>query len=253
MRGYRTQRVRGDWMSLDLEELPKYVSLKELREGKNPEKMTIRIVQFEGQRPIEVKISPKWTVGEVEAKLAKAWGKNPRTTRLYLGNEPLPKDKTFGELATEIDGQVLHMIPDTPVGAISEKDFPSLPFSIEKDLKDRIRVTNFSRIYSELLDLPYKPGYGQWFRVTLRSTDLKGLLFPILHIQYKGKWYPFQLVLAGYPNYIRGFFIVPPPCPHVYQVSGEVCWELEKEWQAGMQLYEDFIRFLKEVLERTGR
>ena len=241
----------GGKMSLDLEELPKYISVREIREGKSSgEKMTIKVVQFPGQRPVEVTISPEWTVAEVEAKLAKAWGKSPRTTRLYLGSEPLPKERTFNELSNKIEGQVLYMIPNTPVGAISEEDFPStLPFSIPTEW---ILETDYNRIYAELADLPYKPGYKKWFRVTLKSANAKDLLFPTLHIKYKEKWYPFQLILVGYPNHIRGYFIVPPPSPHVFK-WGEVCWQLEKEWKAGMQLYEDFIRFLKDVLEHPRK
>ena len=235
-------------MSLDLEELPKYVSINEIKEWKgSSEKMTIKVVQFPGQRPVEVTVSPEWTVAEVEAKLAKAWGKNPRTTRLYLGDEALPKEKTFRELSAKVNNQVLQMIPDAPVGAIDLP--PTLPFSIPPEW---MHETDYNRIYAELVDLPYKPGYKQWFKVTLKSVNTKDLLFPTLHIKFKGKWYPFQLILIGYPNHIRGYFIVPPPSPHVFK-WGEVCWDLEKEWKPGMQLYEDFIRFLKDVLEHPRK
>lgn len=236
-------------MSIELEKLPEYISIKEIQEGKSNagRKMKIKVKQFPGQQPVEITISPEWTVANVEAKLAKAWGKNPRTTRLYLGDEPLPKEKTFQELSSKVDGQVLHMLPDTKVGAtISEKDFPSsLPFSVPLDW---FNLTDFNRIYAELVDLPYKPGYKQWFKVTLKTPKKNDLLFPILHIKFKGKWYPFQLILVGYPHHIRGYFIVPPSSPHVFS-WGEVCWELEREWKPGMMLYEDFIIFLKNVLE----
>jgi len=236
-------------MALEIERLPEYVSIKEIQEGKvnSDKKMKIKVVQFPGQQPVEITISPEWTVAEVEAKLAKAWGKNPRTTRLCNGDKALPKEKTFRELSSEIEGKVLQMVPDTKVGAIiTEKDLPpNLPFSIPLEL---IHSTEFNRIYAELADLPYKPGYKQWFKVTLKSADMKGLLFPVLHIKFRGTWYPYQLILLGYPNHIRGYFIVPPPSPHVFH-WGEVCWDLEREWKPGMLLFEDLIRFLKHVLE----
>jgi hypothetical protein len=128
----------------------------------------------------------------------------------------------------------------------------SLPFSIPEE---RYNQTDYDRIYAELIDLPYKKGYAKWFRVKVKSSNPKDLLFPLLHIEFKGKWYPFQLVLAGYPHYIDGYFLVIPPCPvhhkshhpHVFS-SGDVCWEVEQNWESGMTLYGDYIKFLREIL-----
>lgn len=129
----------------------------------------------------------------------------------------------------------------------------SFPFTIPRE---RYINTDCNRIYAELIDLPYKEGYGRWFRVKVKSTDPKDLTLPLLQIKFQGKWYPFQLVLVGYPQYIDGYFLVLPPCPvhhkgrhpHVYS-SGDMCWGLENNWREGMALYENYIDFLRKTLQ----
>lgn len=127
------------------------------------------------------------------------------------------------------------------------------PFPIPKR---RFRFTDHDRIYSELLDLPFKPAYKTAFKVEVRSSSPEDLQFPILHVKFGGKWYPFQLVLVGYPDYIDGYFLVIPPCPihggrhpHVFS-TGDVCWTLEQRWKKGMMLYEDYITFLMKILQK---
>jgi hypothetical protein len=126
-----------------------------------------------------------------------------------------------------------------------------LPFPISSE---RLAYTDYDRIFTELVDLPYKPGYGKLFKVEVKSADSKDLLFPVLYVNYMGKFYPFQLILVGYPKFIKGYFLVVPPSPtdgtrhpHVF-ASGDVCWDLEKDWKPGMALYEDYILFLIRLL-----
>jgi hypothetical protein len=125
----------------------------------------------------------------------------------------------------------------------------NLSFSIPSE---RNQKTDYNRIYKELIDLPFKPGYKKLFKVKVDSANPKDLIFPTLYINFKGKFYPFRLILVGYPYYIDGFFLVLPLIngsthPHVLP-SGHMCWDLEKEWKPGMTLYEDYIRFLLKTL-----
>lgn len=105
---------------MDVEELPEYVEKEEKEEEKEEsekqKKMPIKIRQFRGQEPTQIWIDPKWTVEQVEKKLAKAWKKNPRACRLALNGRPLPQKQKFTNLSSKIEGKVLETIADHPVG-----------------------------------------------------------------------------------------------------------------------------------------
>jgi hypothetical protein len=107
-----------DGMELDVEELPEYVETEpEKEETEKKERMVIRVRQFPTQEPVIVRIKPEWTVEYVENKLAKAWNKNPRATRLALNGKLLPREARFVELAPQIQGKVLDTIAEHIVGA----------------------------------------------------------------------------------------------------------------------------------------
>ncbi len=121
---------------------------------------------------------------------------------------------------------------------------------------ERYKDTDYSRLQIEIQDLPFKPGYGQKFRLTVKSRNLEDWLFPLLHVLSLSRWYKYQLVMAGYPKHIAGYFKgAIPPCPvhggkhpHVFP-DHTFCWEIEKRWTPGMMLYEDYITFLFKTLE----
>jgi hypothetical protein len=105
-------------MDIDVEELPEYVETEPKKEETDKkERMVIRVRQFPTQEPVIVRIKPEWTVEYVENKLAKAWNKSPRATRLALNGKPLPKKARFSNLAPQIQGKVLDTIAEHTVGA----------------------------------------------------------------------------------------------------------------------------------------
>jgi hypothetical protein len=104
---------------IDVEELPQYVEAEPETEGSSKEKeekIAIKVRQFAGQEPTIVWINPEWTVAEVEKRLARAWNKNPRATRLCLDGDPLPKNARFSELQ-HAQGKILDTVPEHGVGA----------------------------------------------------------------------------------------------------------------------------------------
>ena len=219
-------------------------------EGQN--KITLQIRRFPGQAPAQITVDHSWTVAHVEQKLAKqVWKTNPNSVRLTLYGQPLPKNTTIANLSPQIEGQVLDVVPEHPVGV---RSLPAgLPFTIPNN---RYQYTNYDRIRTELQDLPFKPGYNKTFKVTVKSENVEDWIFSILNINSQKNWYKYQLILVGYPKYITGYFKgAIPPCPihggkhpHIYQ-HNTFCWEIEKRWKPGMMLYEDYIMFIFKVLE----
>jgi hypothetical protein len=105
-------------MEIDVEELPKYIETEPKKEGtEKKEKMVIRVRQFPTQEPFIVRIEPEWTVKQVEEKLAEAWNKSLRATRLALNGDPLPEKARFVDLAPQIQGKVLDIVAEHTVGA----------------------------------------------------------------------------------------------------------------------------------------
>jgi hypothetical protein len=123
-------------------------------------------------------------------------------------------------------------------------------------LTERYKETDYARLRTEILDIKFKPGYGQKFRLTVKSRNPDDLLFPVLHVVFRGRWYKYQLVMVGYPERIAGHFEgAIPPCPihggkhpHVF-ADHTFCWQIERRWKPGMMLYEDYITFLFMTLE----
>jgi len=236
-------------MNLDVKdlEMPTY-DKPEIRSG--AEKVTLKVQRFPGQAPMNVTVDPDWTVAQVEAKLAASLGANRRTVRLHVQGQPLPQNQTIRNLMPQIQDRTLEVVPEHPVGVQIET---GLPFSLPSS---RYQYTDYRRVKIELLDLPFKPGYGRTFRVKVRSADDEDLLFPLLEINMKGRFYPFQLVLVGYPNYSpTGYFKIIPPCPvhgrkhpHVFS-DGRPCYGIEANWKQGMMLFEDYIQFLFRLLQ----
>jgi len=215
-------------------------------------KMKLQIRRFPGQAPAEVKVDGSWTVAHIEQKLAKqVWKANPQSIRLTLNGTPLPKNSAIASLSPQIQGQVLDVVPEHPVGAEITATQPhfSIPY-------DWYQYTDYSRVQAELQDLPFKPGYGRKFKVTVASRDPRHWLFPVLHLLLRDRWYEYQLVLVGYPEHIRGYFMgALPPCPlhggkhpHVFP-DHTFCWGIERNWTSGMMLFEDFITFAFRTLE----
>jgi len=237
-------------LSVDVKdlEMPTY-DKPEIRSG--AEKVTLKVQRFPGQTPMNVAVDPDWTVSQVEAKLADSLGANRRTVRLHLQGQPLPQNRTIRNLMPQIQERTLEVVPEHPVGVQVKTELPlSLPSS-------RYRYTDYRRVKTELLDLPFKPGYGRTFRVKVRSANEEDLLFPLLEVNLNGRFYPFQLVLVGYAKYPpTGYFKVIPPCPihgrkhpHVFS-DGRCCWGIETVWKQGMMLFEDYIQFLFRLLEK---
>ena len=80
-------------------------------------KIVLQVRRFPGQAPAEVTVDGSWTVAHVEQKLAKdVWKANPSSVRLTLNGQPLSKNSTIANLSPQIQGQVLDIVPEHPVG-----------------------------------------------------------------------------------------------------------------------------------------
>jgi hypothetical protein len=216
-------------------EPPRYVE-----EPSDSKKVTLRIREFPGAAPVTVRVDPQWTVNDVERKYAKAEQKNPRSVRLTIDGQPLPKDTRIANLPSQIlsGEQVIDAVPEHGVGRSTSAGLPDL---------DRIRV--------ELGDLPYKRGYGRGFKASVKSADDEGVLRPYLYIMFECNWYKYQLDLSSYPAAISGRFVgAVPPCPihggkhpHVF-ADGTFCWEIERNWRPSMTLAGDYLLFIFKTL-----
>ena len=212
------------------------------------------IREYLGSKPQKVKCDLNWTVKVAEVKYAKSKGKNPQSARFTVNGQPLPQNQRISALGKGIlDGQqIIDTVPEHPVGQTS---LPPTLFSSQEVVIKNIAFTDLNRIRAELVDLPYKKGYGKDFYVTVNPNLNEPLLYPVLHLKIFNPFYDFQLNLLGYPQHITGCFTKAiPPCPqhggkspHVFS-DGTMCWDLERDWTPSMTLYEDFIQFLFKTL-----
>jgi hypothetical protein len=80
-------------------------------------KIVLQVRRFPGQAPAEITVDGSWTVAHVEQKLAKqVWKADPSSVRLTVNGQPLPKNSTIANLSPQIQGQVLDVVPEHPVG-----------------------------------------------------------------------------------------------------------------------------------------
>jgi len=241
--------MRGEKLDVKDLEMPTYDKPEVRTEA---ERITLKVQRFPGQAPMSVKVDPDWTVSQAEAKLADQLGANRRSIRLCLQGQPLQQNQTIRNLMPQIQDRTLEVVPEHPVGVQIKTE---LPFSLPSS---RYQHTDYIRVKTELQDLPFKPGYGRAFRAKVRSANDEDLLFPLLEINpFRHEFYPFQLVLVGYPKYSpTGYFKVIPPCPvhgrkhpHVFS-DGRLCYGIEANWKPGMLLFEDYIQFLFRLLQK---
>jgi len=115
--------------------------------------------------------------------------------------------------------------------------------------------TDMVRLKYDLLSLPFKPGYGEWFRVELLEEMGELMwMYPLLHIKgavgkVKDRWFTALMIMAGYPISFDIRFIPPlPQCPvhgrrhpHIFD-DGKICWHII--WKPTMDLYGDVIYLL---------
>jgi len=115
--------------------------------------------------------------------------------------------------------------------------------------------TDMVRLKYDLLSLPYKPGYGEWFRIEVKE-EMGELMwvYPLLQVRgsvgrIKDRWFTALMIMAGYPGTLDIVFLKPlPKCPlhgrkhpHIFD-DGRICWR--NEWKTNMDLYGDFIYVL---------
>lgn len=119
-------------------------------------------------------------------------------------------------------------------------------------------LTDMIRLEADLTDLPFKAGYGEWFRIELQDGLEYPLnwMYPLLHVKgsvgiIKDKWFTAVLIMAGYPSNLDIRFLDPlPRCPthggkhpHVFS-DGSPCWDIV--WSPAMDLYADYILVIGE-------
>jgi len=125
---------------------------------------------------------------------------------------------------------------------------------------ERWASTNINRVVADLIDLPYKPGYGSEFRMELLN-DLdepeKWLLLKVF-FNVGGKIVDGWIVMIGYPRFPPALRLTSRPrCPihggphsHVYP-DGVLCWpSLMGEWSEWSDLYADYLRVVLEILNK---
>lgn len=131
--------------------------------------------------------------------------------------------------------------------------------------EQRWPATNINRIITELLDIPYKPGYGSEFRVSLLDDAPEPMKWLLLEIFFtgsrgnlRGRTVKGWLALVGYPDFPPALRLLERPIcpdhlgghPHVYP-DGTLCWEtLAKHWSRGCELYSDYIRVVLQILNK---
>lgn len=256
-----TSMIKGDDKMKDLKEIasdaPTYESVGNTGDNITSNLLTVRIRRFANTAPLKITgVEPNSNVGEFEKNLSRKMAWSDRTTRLSVDGRLLDRNEKMGDLMARLgDSAVLDTIPDHSVGAQNHIIPPRIPSSFFPIIATRQSQTDFTRLLVDLMDLTAKKEYGKKFSVHVNSTLQADLLYPQILIEVSGRFYPLQMIMAGYPNYIKGMFLESiPPCPihgrknpHIF-IGGEICWDNEKTWNPKMPLYEEYILFLIKTL-----